>query len=38
MLKEIDDKISHEEVEYVFNKVDEDKNGSIDFKEFKKYL
>lgn len=30
--------MTHEEVEYVFNKLDTDKSNTIEFDEFKKWL
>ena len=37
-LLKLDKDITREEIEYIFNKFDDDGNNSIDFDEFKKWL
>lgn len=37
-LTRVDKDIQREEIEYIFNKFDEDGSNSIDFEEFKKWL
>ena len=37
-LTRVDKDISREEIEYIFNKFDEDGSNSIEFEEFKKWM
>ena len=37
-LTRVDKDIQREEIEYIFNKFDEDGSNSIDFEEFKKWM
>lgn len=38
LLHEIDPKLEREEIEFIFNKIDEDGSNSIELAEFKKWL
>lgn len=38
LLTRIDKNLSREEIEYLFNKFDEDGSNSIEFEEFRKWL
>jgi Ca2+-binding EF-hand superfamily protein len=38
LLKRIDKELTREELEYIFNKLDEDGSNSIEFNEFEKWL
>lgn len=38
LMREIDNNLTNEEVEYLFNKFDDDNSGTIEFSEFKRFL
>jgi calcium-dependent protein kinase len=38
LLHRIDKDLDREEIEYIFNKLDEDRSNSIEFNEFEKWL